>query len=202
MSEQNPQPSRVYKPWHENLNTEMRKHLIQKIIQTIFPAKDNSIYHDPRLSNLVNYAIRTECEMYEQAKDKDEYFFLLAERIYRVQTEYDRQRMNLFNNNNQNNSSNDAQINLEQPQNESVLNTFQTQLNPLNACNNLDLTKGNEDLHIKQASPSSDFNNNNNNKCQDMFINNNSSPTLSSEATPQAKIKVEVCINFIKMSCF
>ena len=69
--------------------------------------KDQSIYRDPRLSNLVNYAIITECEIYEQAKDQEEYFYLLAERIYKIQTEYDRQRMNLDNNEN-NNCSNDS----------------------------------------------------------------------------------------------
>ena len=62
---------------------------MQKIIQTIFPTQDHNIYRDPRLSNLVNYAIRTECEMYEQAKDQEEYFHLLAERIYKIQKEFE-----------------------------------------------------------------------------------------------------------------
>ena len=81
--------SRINKPWHENINIEMRKHLVQKIIQTIFPTQDHNIYRDPRLSNLVNYAIKTECEMYEQAKDQEEYFHLLAERIYKIQKEFE-----------------------------------------------------------------------------------------------------------------
>ena len=71
----------------------MRKHLVQKIIQTIFPTQDHNIYRDPRLSNLVGYAVKTECEMYEQAKDQEEYFHLLAERIYKIQKEFeDKQR--------------------------------------------------------------------------------------------------------------
>ena len=78
----------------------MRKHLVQKIIQTIFPTHDHNIYRDPRLSNLVNYAIKTECEMYEQAKDQEEYFHLLAERIYKIQKEFeDKQRMSKINQN-------------------------------------------------------------------------------------------------------
>jgi hypothetical protein len=94
MLQQNPQQPRVNKPWHENINTEMRKHLVQKIIQTIFPTQDHNIYRDPRLSNLVNYAIKTECEMYEQANDQEEYFHLLAEKIYKIQKEFEeKQRM-------------------------------------------------------------------------------------------------------------
>ena len=87
--QQPPQQPRIHKPWHDNITVEMRKHLVQKIIQTIFPTQDHNIYRDPRLSNLVNYAIRTECEMYEQAKDQEEYFHLLAERIYKIQKEFE-----------------------------------------------------------------------------------------------------------------
>ena len=91
--QQQPQPPQVHKPWHDNITNEMRKHLVQKIIQTIFPTQDHNIYRDPRLSNLVGYAVKTECEMYEQAKDQEEYFHLLAERIYKIQKEFeDKQR--------------------------------------------------------------------------------------------------------------
>lgn len=90
-----PQLPRVTKPWHEKITTDMRKHLIQKIVQTIFPTQDPKIYTDPRLNNLVNYASRTECDMYEAAKDQEEYFHLLAERIYKIQKEFeDKQQKN------------------------------------------------------------------------------------------------------------
>jgi hypothetical protein len=99
-----PQKSRINKRWHENINNEMRKHLVKKIIQTIFPTHDHNIYSDPRLSNLVKYATKTECEMYEQAQDQEEYFHLLAVRIYKIQKEFeDKQRMS------QNNKSNNCQ---------------------------------------------------------------------------------------------
>lgn len=91
---QQPSQPRQMKPWHEKITTEMRRHLIQKIIQTIFPTQDQKIYSDPRLNNLVNYAVRTECDMYEAAKDQEEYFHLLAERIYKIQKEFeDKQKM-------------------------------------------------------------------------------------------------------------
>jgi hypothetical protein len=87
--QQQPQQPKVSKPWHGNINTEMRGHLIQKMLQTIYPPQDASIYNDPLLANLVNYAVRTECGMYEQADDQEQYFYLLAERIYKIQKGFD-----------------------------------------------------------------------------------------------------------------
>ena len=49
------QQSRIHKQWHENINNEMRKHLVQKIIQTIFPTQDHNIYR----ANNNNNNIRT-----------------------------------------------------------------------------------------------------------------------------------------------
>ena len=158
MLQQNPQQPRVNKPWHEKINTEMRKHLVQKIIQTIFPTQDHNIYRDPRLSNLVNYAIKTECEMYEQAKDQEEYFHLLAERIYKIQKEFeDKQRMSRSNsgastnpanaraNSNEpnNNNNNNTLLMQQHPSSQSDLNTFQAQLISVNNAYNPDLSAGN-----------------------------------------------------------
>ncbi len=104
-----PQQPQVHKAWHDNITSDMRKHLVQKIIQTIFPTQDHNIYRDPRLANLVGYAIKTECEMYEQAKDQEEYFHLLAERIYKIQKEFeDKQRTR---NTNRNLSSSSSSVN-------------------------------------------------------------------------------------------
>lgn len=97
----------------------MRKHLVQKIIQTIFPTQDHNIYKDPRLANLVQYAVKTECEMYEQARDQEEYFHLLAERIYKIQKEFeDKQRTRNINkiNNNTTQPGAPTNINLQQQQ--------------------------------------------------------------------------------------
>ena len=82
------QKPRKQKHWHDSITVEMRVHLVKKFMQTIFSSKDQNIYNDPRLSNLANYAKRTESMMYEQAKDQEEYFHLLAERIYKIQKEF------------------------------------------------------------------------------------------------------------------
>ena len=89
---QNPRPPTQQKSWHEKITTEMRKSLIKKIAQTIYPTNDENTYRDPRMSNLIQYAYRTEYEMYEQARDQEEYFHLLAERIYKIQKELEEKR--------------------------------------------------------------------------------------------------------------
>ncbi|CAF0704154.1 unnamed protein product [Brachionus calyciflorus] len=138
--QQEPQQPTVHRPWHEKITTDMRRHLIQKIIQTIFPTQDPRIYTDPRLTNLVNYAVRTEYEMYDQARDQEEYFHLLAEKIYKIQKEFEDKRNNAAQNknNNNNNNTNNSIINNSNLDK----NDFQNQLNPLNAYNP-DLSAGN-----------------------------------------------------------
>lgn len=75
------QPRQV-KTWHVNITAEMRQQLIQKIIKTINPTQDPKIHSDPRLNELVNFAIRTECDFYETVKDQEDYFHLL--RTYNI----------------------------------------------------------------------------------------------------------------------
>lgn len=74
----------IQKLWHENITTDMRKHLIQRIIIIIFPEYDPNTDTDPRLLNVVNYAIRTEYEMFGQAKDRVDYFYLNSNRIQKA----------------------------------------------------------------------------------------------------------------------
>ncbi len=69
-----------------NITDEMRKYLIQKLTQTIFPNKTHNLYKDPCFAYLTVFAIKTEREIFQQANDnKEEYFRLLAEKIYKIQ---------------------------------------------------------------------------------------------------------------------
>ena len=72
--------------WQSNITAQMREHLVTRLTQTMFSTKFDPNYKikDPRLIKLVEHAKKTECEMYEHAKNQDEYFYLLAERIYRI----------------------------------------------------------------------------------------------------------------------
>jgi hypothetical protein len=72
----------------------MIKHLVQKIAQTIIPQTQTTedTLKDKRMISLLEYASKTEFEMYEQAKDQEEYFHLLAERIYKIQKDLEDRR--------------------------------------------------------------------------------------------------------------
>lgn len=89
LMDKQPDMPRQSKPWHAKITTDMRRHLIQKIVHTMFPTHDPKIYNDNRLGNLFNYAVRIEGEMYDAAQDSENYFHLLAERIYRIQREFE-----------------------------------------------------------------------------------------------------------------
>ena len=90
----NPQMPAVPKSWHEKITPDMRKHLVHKVVQTILPTTStfDETFKDKRMASLIDYATKTEFEMYEQAKDQEEYFHLLAERIYKIQKDLEDRR--------------------------------------------------------------------------------------------------------------
>jgi hypothetical protein len=61
----------------------MRRYLIQKIMDNVLPRQDLQNDNGQRLANVADYALRTECEMFEHAGYQEQYFILLAERIHR-----------------------------------------------------------------------------------------------------------------------
>ncbi|KAG6928083.1 E1A binding protein p300, partial [Chelydra serpentina] len=70
--------------WQELVSLAQREHIVQRIVQMIYPNPDPAVLGDERTERLVSFARRVEEESYEQANSREEYHHLLTEKIYEI----------------------------------------------------------------------------------------------------------------------
>jgi len=80
--------------WRAEVNQELREHLVKKLVSAIFPTTDSNERNsnDDRIKKLYNFARKVEEYMYTKANTREEYYHMLAEKIYKIQKELEAKR--------------------------------------------------------------------------------------------------------------
>ncbi|XP_071483915.1 histone acetyltransferase p300-like [Diadema antillarum] len=79
-------PKAACQPWHAFISSDLRIHLACKLVQAIFPSPNQEALRDRRMTVLLNVASQMENDIFEQASSREEYYHLLGEKIYKIQT--------------------------------------------------------------------------------------------------------------------
>jgi hypothetical protein len=73
----------------------LREHLVKKLVSAIFPGTDQNSStspNDERIVKLFSFARRVEEDMYNKATTREDYYHMLAEKIYKIQKELELKR--------------------------------------------------------------------------------------------------------------
>ena len=85
----------IPKDWQQQLQPEQRNHLVKKIVAALLNTvqQDGRALPPDRLSAVTSYAQQTEAETFNTATSHEEYFHRLAERIFKIQKDYEEKQM-------------------------------------------------------------------------------------------------------------
>src|ERR1700753_3822909 len=83
------------KEWQQQLQPDQRNHLVKKIVAALLNTvqQDGRSLPPDRLAAVTSYAQQTEVETFNTAISHEDYFHRLAERIYRIQKDYEEKQM-------------------------------------------------------------------------------------------------------------
>ncbi|EFP09109.1 hypothetical protein CRE_25259 [Caenorhabditis remanei] len=71
--------------WRNQMPQELRDHLVGKLIRAIFPEESDLPQDQVEQMNVIEDAKTIERELFETATDREQYYNLLAEKIYSIQ---------------------------------------------------------------------------------------------------------------------
>ncbi|CAF1312058.1 unnamed protein product [Adineta steineri] len=85
----------IPKEWQQQLQPDHRNHLVKKIVAALLNTvqQDGRSLPPDRLSAVTSYAQQTEAETFNTAISHEDYFHRLAERIYKIQKDYEEKQM-------------------------------------------------------------------------------------------------------------
>ena len=78
----------VEKDWHKHMKYDLRSHFIGTLVKIMLPSPDSGVIHDQHIKDLITYVRKVEKEIFETANDKEMYYNLIAEKIYKMKKEY------------------------------------------------------------------------------------------------------------------
>ena len=90
----------IVKDWHLNdaeMRKDMRKDLVQRIIEIVLPNLNADTLRDKRMIDLVICTQRLEADMYSLAESIEEYYLLIAEKVYLILLNLEEKQQMLIN---------------------------------------------------------------------------------------------------------
>ena len=92
------EPVQASKQWHLTVSSQLRDHLLLKLFKTVLPTIDTQLSpnsQDPRMQKLTSYLRQIEKDLFVMAHSRNNYYQMLAEKIFVIQKELEVKRKQL-----------------------------------------------------------------------------------------------------------